>query len=162
MIQKIGFGGGCHWCTEAVFQSINGVFKVDQGWISSNGENSSSSEGVIVHFDDVKVGLKLLIKIHLETHSSQSNHSMRAKYRSAIYTFNEAQAKECTSILNRLAKEYDKGLITQVLPMKGFRLNDEKYLNYYAKNKEAPFCDRYIRPKLEHVLKEFGHPKKES
>lgn len=88
-IQKIGFGGGCHWCTEAVFQNLKGVNHVAQGWIASDENNTAFSEAVVVEFNPPKINLKTLIEIHLATHKSTSNHSMRKKYRSAIYVFSK-------------------------------------------------------------------------
>ena len=76
-LTKIAFGGGCHWCTEAVFQILIGVVKVQQGWVRSVKENDTFSEAVIVHFNAKKTDLKVLIEIHLLTHKSTSNHSMR-------------------------------------------------------------------------------------
>ena len=68
---KIALGGGCHWCTEAVFQSLKGVEKVNQGYVASTGENNWFSEAVIVHFNDEIITLKTLIEIHLHTHKSR-------------------------------------------------------------------------------------------
>jgi peptide-methionine (S)-S-oxide reductase len=79
MIKKAGFGGGCHWCTEAVFSSLKGVLRVDQGWIASAGENSALSEGVVVEYDDEKINLQILIQIHIYTHSATSVHSLRSR-----------------------------------------------------------------------------------
>ena len=80
-IDQIALGGGCHWCTEAIFQSLIGVIKVEQGYVSSTGENSIFSEAVIIHFNAAKISLSNLIEIHLHTHNSISHHSMRDKYR---------------------------------------------------------------------------------
>jgi peptide-methionine (S)-S-oxide reductase len=90
-LTKIAFGGGCHWCTEAVFQTLIGVEKVEQGWISSIEKNNTFSEAVIVHFNIEKIDLKTLIEVHLLTHKSTSNHSMIKKYRSSIYYFSNQQ-----------------------------------------------------------------------
>ncbi|MCO4753386.1 MAG: peptide-methionine (S)-S-oxide reductase [Bacteriovoracaceae bacterium] len=157
MKMKLGLGGGCHWCTEAVFQSIKGVYNVEQGWICSTHPYETPSEGVIVHFDDSKVSMELLIRIHLQTHSSESNHSMREKYRSAIYTFNDTQSDSCRIILDELSSEFSKNLVTLILPMKSFNSNEEKFLNYYSKNKQAPFCKRHIIPKLEQLIRDHGN-----
>ena len=157
MIGKIGLGGGCHWCTEGVFQSLNGVTQVDQGWIKSSGPNSNPSEAVIVHFEPEMITLEVLIEIHLLTHSSSSNHSMRNKYRSAVYTFNEDQNELGSSIIAR-RKQQDQSVITEVLPFVSFELNQEEFLNYYLTRKEAPFCQKFISPKLEQLInshKEF-------
>ena len=91
VLKKIALGGGCHWCTEAVFQSLKGVVSVEQGYIASLVKHSAFSEGVIVHFNANIISLKTLIEIHLYTHKSTSNHSMREKYRSAIYVFSKSQ-----------------------------------------------------------------------
>lgn len=74
---KIGLGGGCHWCTEGVFESLLGVSKVNQGWIASSGKDSDFSEAVEVYFDPAVISLSDLIEIHLYTHASRSNHSMK-------------------------------------------------------------------------------------
>ena len=64
LLTQIGFGGGCHWCTEAVFASLKGVDRVEQGWIASYGDAESFSEAVIVTFNEEQIPLKDLIQIH--------------------------------------------------------------------------------------------------
>ena len=156
MKRKIGFGGGCHWCTEAVFQSVKGVEVVDQGWIKSKPPQDNWSEAVIVHFDDSEIPLQILIEIHMLTHSSSSMHGLREKYRSAIYPFSNAQKHYCARIINQLQLEENEKYITQVLPYVDFKLNQEEFLNYFATRKDAPFCETYIRPKLRMLLKKYG------
>ncbi len=156
-MQKVGLGGGCHWCTEAIFASLVGVKKTEQGWISSTQHDATSfSEAVLVHFEPQKIPLDVLIEIHLFTHSSTSSHPLRSKYRSAIYTFDDRQYLNVKEILASKQKLFDKPLITQVLPFGSFRLNDEQFLNYYQKEPNRPFCQRYIEPKLKLLLERYG------
>ncbi|WP_235296615.1 peptide-methionine (S)-S-oxide reductase [Portibacter marinus] len=142
-MRKIGFGGGCHWCTEAVFQHVPGVVNVEQGWIASDPPFDAFSEAVIVHYDD-SVSLEKLTHIHLETHSSKSKHPLREKYRSAIYYFNEKSKETAEQFIMQKAPD----AITMLLPFRKFKLNKETYLNYFQKNPENAFCQRYIEPKL--------------
>ena len=152
---KIGLGGGCHWCTEAIFQSLRSVSKVRQGWIGSR-EAPSLSEAVIVHFDTEVIDPTVLMEIHLRTHSATSNHPMRKKYRSAIYTFTEEQFIECTQILHTLKRQFSEPLITEVQRLDTFKLNSEHYLDYYRKNPDKPFCINVIDPKLNALRMKFA------
>ncbi len=154
-ISKIALGGGCHWCTEAVFQSLKGVEKVEQGYVASIGEYESFSEAVIVHFNSNCVNLKTLINIHLLTHKSTVNHSMRNKYRSAVYTFSEAQHLEVAMLIESFQQDFDQKLVTQVLPFSDFKASREAIQNYYRKNPEKPFCETFINPKLKLLLQQF-------
>lgn len=156
VLTKIGFGGGCHWCTEAVFQTLKGVEKVDQGWIASEGEHDRFSEAVLVYFDEAEIDLASLTAIHLYTHSCSSEHAMRKKYRSAVYTFSEAQATAVQAIIQQLQSEFDQPIITQVLPFAAFKENDEQYQNYYLKNSDNQFCQTYIQPKLRLLMQRFS------
>jgi len=149
-MNKIGFGGGCHWCTEAVFQSLRGVTKVSQGWIASTEPNDAFSEAVIVEYSD-EITIDELVQIHLLTHSSSSLHSMRDKYRSAVYYFDESQRNGIENRIARSSAEDRTDYITRVLPFADFRENREDQLQYYLKNKNAPFCQTYIHPKLKMI-----------
>lgn len=154
--EKIAFGGGCHWCTEAVFQALKGVGKVEQGFVASTGENESFSEAVIVHFNADKISLETLIEIHLHTHKSTSNHSMRTKYRSAVYTFSLSQERASRQIIDDLQDEFQNKIITKVLPLKAFKPSAEAFQNYYKKNPNKPFCQTFINPKLKLLILNFS------
>jgi len=155
-LKKIGFGGGCHWCTEAVFQTLKGVEKVAQGWIASEGEHDRFSEAVLVYFDEAKIDLASLTAIHLYTHSCASEHPLRKKYRSAVYTFSEAQATAVQAIIHQLQSEFDQPIITRALPFVAFKENDEQYQNYYLKNSDNQFCQTYIQPKFTLLMQRFS------
>jgi peptide-methionine (S)-S-oxide reductase len=136
-MKKIGFGGGCHWCTEAVLQALNGVELVEQGWIASVVPFDAFSEGVIVYFND-NINLETLIEVHLLTHSSANTHSMRKKYRSAVYYFDAGDKDTVETIIKQLALKNATNYITQTLPFTGFKINEESYLNYYKKMRKNP------------------------
>lgn len=153
---KIGFGGGCHWCTEAVFQSLLGVSKVEQGFVSSEDINASFSEAVLVYFDFEMISVSTLIEVHLLTHNSTSNHSMRPKYRSAVYTYSEIQKKEVSLVIDQFREEKGKLFITEALLFSEFKPSREQITNYYYKNPEKPFCKSFIDPKLKLLLDQFS------
>jgi peptide-methionine (S)-S-oxide reductase len=157
MMNEIGFGGGCHWCTEAIFQSLRGVKKVDQGWIRSHPPYDTYSEAARIQYDPEIISLATLIEIHLLTHSSTSNHPLREKYRSAIYTLDEDSKIKSLEILNDLKASDKKDYITRVLPMVEFKLNEEQFLDYYKNQPDAPFCKRYIHPKLKKLRAEYAN-----
>lgn len=155
MLSKMAFGGGCHWCTEAVFQALVGVEKVEQGFVASNGENRSFSEAVIVHFNPQIIAWDVLIHVHLLTHKSTSQHAMRKKYRSAVYVCLREEMNKVKSILEKFQNQFNKPIITKVLFFKAFKPSQEAFKNYYLKNPEKPFCKTFIEPKLKVLLQQF-------
>ena len=155
-ITKIAFGGGCHWCTEAVFQQLKGVSKVEQGFVASTEKDLSFSEAVIVHFNLPEIPLAILVEIHLLTHKSTSNHSMRNKYRSAIYYFKVEEKQMLETVLKKLQVNFELPLITKILPFNDFKASPEQFANYYQKNPNKPFCKTYIHPKLKLLQEQFS------
>lgn len=153
---KAGFGGGCHWCTEGVFQALRGVAQVDQGFVQSDAPTDTWSEGVIVTFDPSIIPLATLCEVHLRTHSATRARSPRSKYRSAIYIFDDSQRHEAERAIRTFAEESGKAVHTLVLPFRNFRASDERYHNYYRTDPSRPFCRRYIDPKLDHIRRHFS------
>ena len=152
----IGFGGGCHWCTEAVFNSLIGVKHVEQGFIRSTPPADSLSEAVQLRFDPRKMPLAVLVEIHLRTHSATSNHAFREKYRSAVYTTCDALSAEVAEVIQTLQVGFVKPLITQVLPLIEFESSPDQYQQYYQKHAEGAFCQRYVDPKLTLLRERFS------
>ena len=138
-----------------MFQTIKGVQKVEQGFIASAVPYDSFSEGVIVHYDPIAITLEQLLEIHLHTHKSTSNHSFRTKYRSAMYWYDKKQESAFAKALLSLQPHFPEPIITKALPLVTFKLNDESFLDYFKRNPEAPFCTRYIHPKLEKLQKKY-------
>ena len=156
MQRRAGFGGGCHWCTEAVFKSLQGIGEVKQGFISSDAPHDTFSEAVDVTWDDDQIGFDDLIAVHLATHASTSRHKMRGKYRSAVYVHSDEDAAEAWRILDRIATETDSVFVTEVMAHRDFKPSDQRFQDYYTKNREGPFCESYIEPKLALLRQRFA------
>lgn len=154
-MQNIGLGGGCHWCTEAIFQSLKGIHEVKQGWIKSNPPWSSWSEAVLISFDSTIITLSDLIEVHLYTHGSTSNHKLTEKYRSSIYFFTKEQEEIATQAVKALQINFEKPLVTKVIPFIEFKINEDQFLNYYQTDEQRPFCENVIKPKLDTVSRLF-------
>ena len=156
-MQRIGLGGGCHWCTEAVFQALSGVGSVAQGFIASDPPDERYSEAVNLTFDPDTLPLEALLEVHLRTHASQSDHKMRGKYRSAVYVHSTAQGSDVSKSLTQLQAGFEAPLVTRVLQFSAFKPSGERFQNYAARYGDGPFCARYIDPKLDMLRKEYGN-----
>ena len=110
-----------------------------------------------MQFDPEVIGLARLIDIHLHTHASTSQHSMRAKYRSAIYVNSLQQAHEANAILSDIQDAFSEPLVTRVLPLVGFKPSEPERRGYFEKNNGNQFCERYIEPKLKMLRDNYPH-----
>lgn len=156
MVERIGLGGGCHWCTEAVFQALRGVVRVEQGFIAADPPDDAFSEAVLVDFEPEALPLAVLIEAHLRTHASTSAHKLRGKYRSAIYMDGPSQTATALRTLDTLRPDFDEPLVTRVLRRRGFRPSAARFRNYYATDPQRPFCRTYIDPKLALLRERFA------
>lgn len=152
----LGFGGGCHWCTEAVFQTFRSVQSVEQGFIRSTPPDDTWSEAARVTFDPEVLPLAVLIEAHLLTHSATSDHTMRGKYRSAVYVPDSLDAAPIQAALDTLRPGFDAPLVTRILPLIDFKPSETRFQNYYAADPDRPFCQTYIEPKLALLKQRFG------
>ena len=156
-LNKLGLGGGCHWCTEGIFQSLRGVHRVEQGWISSTAPHDAFSEAVIVHYDPSEITADDLIEIHLATHACEAAHPLRYRYRSAVYYFgDDAEARALVRRVGEAGKRLGREPLTQVLPYVAFRESLPEHLDYYRSNPDRPFCQRYIVPKIRQLRRTHG------
>ncbi|WP_317039757.1 peptide-methionine (S)-S-oxide reductase [Mucilaginibacter pineti] len=81
---------------------------------------------------------------------------LSCKYRSAIYTFNEAQTEKAAQAIEDLQTDFSEPIITKVLHFQTFKLNEENYLDYYYKDPSKPFCQNIVSPKLKILMAKFA------
>ncbi|WP_026916199.1 peptide-methionine (S)-S-oxide reductase [Christiangramia portivictoriae] len=153
----IGLGGGCHWCTEAVFQAIKGVIDVRQGYVSAKQRKDRLYEGVLIKYNPDIIALEDILLVHLRTHQSMKDHSMRHKYKSAVYVLDPTKFESTKISLEHAAKQMDSEIVTEVCELAEFSDSRKAIRNYYNSNPERPFCTKYIQPKLDLLQREYAY-----
>lgn len=161
-LETIYFGGGCFWCTEAIFQRVEGVVTVTSGYAGGTKENptyeevSSGSTGhaevLQVDYDPEKIDFNNLLKIFFGTHDYKSlnkqGSDVGTQYRSIILYTNEPQREMIIDFMRNL-----EGAVTEVKPIDKFYKAEDYHQNFYDSNPEVPYCKLVIAPKLDKLFK---------
>ena len=153
MRSELGLAAAVTGAPKLCFSRLQLSRALSKGFVTSFPPNDGWSEAVIVHHRPADIALIDLIAVHLETHASTARHKMRGKYRSAIYTTDQAQQREAQADLDRLAETTGAHFVTSVLPLEDFRPSEARFHDYYRTDPERPFCRRYIVPKLERLAR---------
>ena len=160
------FGGGCSWCTEAVFSELKGVVSVMPGYAGGIGKNptyeevSSGTTGhvevVRVEFDPDQIRYADLLTVFFATHDpttlNRQGADVGTQYRSAIFTANDEQRKQAEEYI----AELDGNIVTEIAPLGEFTQAEEYHREYYFKNSAAPYCQAVISPKLEKLQERYS------
>jgi len=165
------FGSGCFWCTEAVFQNVEGVEKVESGYSGGKVKNPTYKEvcsGLTGHaeviqltYDPKKVTYDELLEIFWKTHDpttlNRQGNDEGPQYRSVIFYHNDEQKRLAESYKAKLIQEqiYDRPIVTEVTPFSVFYKAEDYHQNYYNLNGNAPYCSYVITPKVEKFKKVF-------
>lgn len=166
------FGGGCFWCTEAVFQMLKGVEKVESGYAGGAMENPSyekvssgttgHAEVIRVTYDPAVISYEDLLTVFFGSHDPTTPDRQGAdvgeQYRSVIFYEDEQQRKEARAKIDEIQKSLKDGtrVVTELLPFKQFFNAESYHQNYYKTNTSAPYCQIVIEPKIEKVKKRFA------
>lgn len=176
-LEKATLGGGCFWCTEAVYLELKGVTDVKPGYSGGHVKNPSyrevcnettgHAEVVQITFDPSVVSFAEILEVFFVTHDPTSlnrqGNDVGTQYRSAIFYHNEKQKETALQIIANLEKEkaYDKPIVTEVTAFKAFYPAEDYHVNYFARNKNQPYCQFVVAPKVEKFRKAFKDKLKE-
>ncbi|NML23458.1 peptide-methionine (S)-S-oxide reductase MsrA [Pseudoflavitalea sp. G-6-1-2] len=170
-IDTATFGTGCFWCTEAIFQQLDGVLKVTSGY--SGGEISNPTykdvstgttghaEVVQILYDPEKISFDDLLEVFWQTHDpttlNRQGNDVGTQYRSAIFYHNQEQKEKSEKYKNELNKSgaFDNPIVTEISPYTAFYIAEDYHQDYYNNNGSQPYCYYVIRPKLEKFQKVF-------
>lgn len=177
MEKKISFGGGCFWCTEAVFDLIKGVKKVTPGYMDGHIKNPSyrevcsgttgHNEVIQVVYDDQVISLDELLEIFWTSHDPTTLNRQGAdkgtQYRSGIYYENESEEEIINNSIEQVAsKLWDDPIVTEVKPASEFYPAEQYHQDYYKRNSYVGYCQVVINPKINKVRQKFSNRLKET
>lgn len=165
------FGGGCFWCTEAIFQQVAGVQKVVSGYAGGKVKNptykevctglTGHAEVVQITFDPAVISYDELLEIFWKTHDpttlNRQGNDVGTQYRSVIYYHSEEQKKKAEYYRKKLDESgaFGRPIVTEISPFTEFYPAEDYHQNYYRLNPSAPYCQYVIAPKLEKFRKVF-------
>lgn len=165
-------GGGCFWCTEAVFQRVKGVAEVVSGYAgghenhptyeSVSSKKTGHAEVVQITFDPSIVTYEQLLTIFFHTHDpttrDRQGNDVGPQYRSIILYHSEKQKDTALRIRDQIADEgiYDHPIVTEIEPFDTFWEAETYHQNYYQDNANQPYCQAVVNPKLAKFRKEFA------
>lgn len=172
------FGTGCFWCTEAVFQMLDGVISATSGYSGGNDKNptyeqvcsgkTGHAECIQVVYDPQKISYDQLLKAFWESHDpttlNRQGNDVGTQYRSVIFYHNEEQKQLAEAYKKKLndEKAYDEPVVTEIAPATTFYKAENYHQDYFRLNGHAPYCQFVIAPKVEKFKKIFKDKIKKS
>jgi len=165
------FGTGCFWCTEAIFQQLEGVEKVTSGYSGGSVPNptyeqvcsktTGHAECLNIMYDPKKISFDELLEVFWQTHDpttlNRQGADVGTQYRSVVFYHNEEQRAKTAKYKAELDKSgaFDKPIVTSLEPFTVFYAAEEEHQNYYNNNGSQGYCQFVIRPKVEKFEKVF-------
>lgn len=157
------FGGGCFWCTEAVFQEVKGVLKVVSGYAGGTVPGKPTyreicsgltghAEVIQITFDPSLISYEELVLIFMTTHDpttlNQQGADRGTQYRSVIFYHNAAQQQIAAAVTKELSSYFDRSIVTEISAAPVFYEAEAEHQDFYKRNSSAGYCTAVINPKL--------------
>ncbi len=166
----IVLGGGCFWCTEAVFNLFKGVIRTMPGYAGGNIPNptydqvctgrTGHAEVLQVEYDPNSMPLDTILDIFLTMHDPTSLNrqgaDMGTQYRSIILCTTDQQARAVEAFVKGAQKDFSKPIVTEIRKLDKFYPAEEYHRRYYERNRLQPYCGLVIGPKVAKVKKKYG------
>jgi peptide-methionine (S)-S-oxide reductase len=165
------FGSGCFWCTEAIFERLDGVGKAVSGYSGGHVENptyeqvctgtTGHAESIQITYDPSKVSYDALLEVFWKTHDpttkNRQGNDIGPQYRSVIFYHDAEQKKLAESYRSKLDAEriWNRPIVTEIVPFSSFWPAEDYHQNYYDNNPEKSYCSVVITPKIEKFRKIF-------
>lgn len=167
------FGGGCFWCTEAVFKMLKGISSVEPGYAGGtvpnptydqvSSGNTGHAECIKVEFDQNIIKYEDLLTVFFGSHDpttvNRQGNDVGTQYRSVIFYTTPEQKEKTEKFIADINASNEMGapIVTQVEPLDTFYIAENYHQDYFANNPGNPYCEIVINPKLEKVGQKFEH-----
>ncbi len=171
-MEKAVFGGGCFWCTEAVFKMLDGVARVLPGYAGGHVSNptylqvasgaTGHAEAIYIEYDPNKISYGDLLTVFFASHDpttiNRQGNDVGTQYRSVIFYTTEEQKKETEKFIAEINASSPAGalVVTEIVPLDQFYEAESYHRDYYVNNQNAPYCQIVINPKLDKVKARFS------
>lgn len=169
------FGGGCFWCTEALFQRLRGVSTVKPGYAGGTLKNPSyedvtsgntgHAEVIQIEFNPDEISYDVLLDVFMNTHDPTSlnrqGNDVGEQYRSIILYMSDNQKKAAEKYIEDHAKDHIKPIVTEIKQLDTFYEAESYHHDYYNKNSYQPYCSVVIGPKIHKFIEKYGKMTKE-
>ena len=171
-LETITLGGGCFWCTEAVFVNVRGIEDVESGYSNGHVPNPSyeqvctgttgHNEVVQLKFDPEEISLKEILQIFFVIHDpttlNRQGNDTGTQYRSGIYTSSPEQAAVAQDVLREIAESmtYSRPVVTEVVPRSNYSPAEDYHQDFFAKNPNQGYCMMVAAPKVAKFRKTFA------
>ena len=167
---KAIFANGCFWCTEAVFQRLNGVESVKSGFSGGNIKNpayrevimgdTGHAEAIQIEYDESQIDYKTLLYVFFATHDpttlNRQGYDVGTQYRSVVFYNSELQKIITEDVINELNEStFDNKIVTKVEPAINFYKAEEEHQNFYNQNRGYRYCQLVIDPKIKLLNERF-------
>lgn len=165
------FGGGCFWCTEAIFDQLEGVSKVESGYSGGQTKNptyreistglTGHAEVIHITFDPNKITFDELLDIFFNTHNpttlNRQGADVGTQYRSGVFYHNNAQKKAAIDMIAALEKDevFEDKIVTEVTVFDVFYVAENYHQDYFQNNRSQGYCQVVINPKYEKFRKQY-------
>jgi peptide-methionine (S)-S-oxide reductase len=165
------FAGGCFWCTEAVFDQLKGVVKVESGYSGGDVANPSyedvcsgetgHAETIQVTFDPSVVSYADLLRIFFTTHDpttlNRQGADVGTQYRSAVFYHNPEHERIAREVVQEFEKSkvWKRPIVTELTPYKNFYKAEDYHQDYYERNSRQPYCRAVIEPKISKLREHY-------
>ena len=172
ILEKATLAGGCFWCTEAVFQRLNGVERVISGFTGGNIKNpayreiitgrTGHAEAIQIEFDPSVIGYEELLLVFFATHDpttlNRQQNDVGTQYRSGIFYHSEEQKKTAEKVIELLEKEntFEDPIVTEVTEASAFYVAETEHQDFYNQHRQQPYCQYIIDPKITKLKKLFS------